>query len=232
MMSALLMFLLFVSFAGAQIAVEESILTDSVDVFSKDAPSVSSRAGVALAATLLLPGAGHRYLGRSGRALTYLSIEAAALFAAVACQRTSRRVFDDARAFAWKYAGVEGGPLADESFAQNLAYAQTSEDYNRIMEYNRTVERKYDDPLLQWSWPDEALMQEYARKREWATKLHVASTFLVGALVLNRVVSFVDIRASTRYRALHALEIDAIAPAVSSDFSVAGLQVLVSLRQR
>lgn len=211
--------------SGAQVVVQEDIVTDSVDVFSTAEQKTGKSVGLAMAATIVLPGLGHQYLDRPQRALTYFTAEALIVFGAVFCERYSNRLFNDALAYAWKYAWVEGGPAADESFAQNLAHVERSSDYNRIMDNNRDHGRKYTDPDIQWVWPDESLMNEYSRKREWATTFHVASTFLVGTMVLNRVISFIDIRTSTRHKGVRSLALNSVSPTISPDLTTLGLSL-------
>jgi len=209
----------------AQVSVQEDVVTDSVDVFTTVEQRSGKSTGLAMFSTILLPGLGHQYLDRQPRALTYFTTEALIVFGAILCESHSRRLFDDALAFAWKYARVEGSGNASEQFAQNLSYVQHSDDYNRIMDNNRDHELKYTDENLTWSWADESLMEEYAQKREWATTFHVASSFLIGTMVLNRVIAFVDLRASTRTKGVRAVSFQRLSPSVSPDLKSASIRL-------
>jgi hypothetical protein len=196
--SAVIVFLLPV-LAWAQIVTEEVITTDSVDLFA--APdSTGTSAGWAMVQTLLVPGLGHQYLGKPRRALTYLGAEALFVFGAILCERYSDRLTEDSRRFAWTYAGAQGGTGADERYWRQVGLYLDADEYNRVQELNRTPEDKYVAPNLQWAWPDESYMDDYVGRRDNATSLHVVSTFLIAAMVLNRVVSFIDVRVTTLRR--------------------------------
>jgi hypothetical protein len=72
-----------------------------------------------------------------------------------------------------------------------------------VWELDRNADRadsryKYVEPHLQWQWIDESYMEEYEVLWENATRFHVVSTFFIGAMILNRVIAFIDVRAATK----------------------------------
>ncbi len=187
--------------AAAQVTViEETVTTDSIDLFAEPPADSARSAGLAMAANLLLPGLGHQYLRKPRRALTYYSTELACLFGAVACGRYSRRLMDDSRTMAWFYAGARGGPGADGEYWKAVGSYIDVDGYNHVQELNRTPEDKYVEPNLVWAWVDTSYQNEYNRTRDDANSYHIASTFCIGAMVLNRVVAFIDARVVTRRR--------------------------------
>ena len=183
--------------AVSQVIVEPDVVTDSVDVFVGSEKPLQSRM-LASAAALVLPGLGHQFLGNSSRALVYYSAEALFVCGMIFSERYSRRMFNDSKTYAWLYAGAHMSSGAHDYYWQNVGGYMDSDEYNRIMELNRTPENKYSD--ASWRWIDEFFREEYNNMRETATRFHVVSSFCVAAMVLNRLVSFIDIRRSTKYK--------------------------------
>lgn len=185
----------------AQIVTEQMIATDSI-VILNDVPADSAKSpGLAMLGNLVFPGLGHQYLGKRGRALTYFSAELALIFGAVLCESRSRRLFDDARTIAWTYAGARGGAGANDEYWDAVSGYLDSDGYNHVQELNRTPEEKYVEPNLQWAWADTSYQDDFVETRDDATSFHIAATFMIGGMILNRVVSFVDARISTKRRA-------------------------------
>lgn len=191
--------------AVAQVEVEEEVVTDSVDVFAYEEPEKSG--APAMLASLALPGLGHQYLEKPNRALTYFTFEAIFIYGLAYSARYSRRLMKDSRAYAGTYADVQGGGGADTYFWQNVGRFMDSREYNRVLELNRTEDiedRKYVGDNLQWRWANDSLREEYNEIRGRATGFQVASNFFIAAMVLNRVVAFIDARASSRPRAIRS----------------------------
>lgn len=210
----------------SQIVVEPDVVTDSIDVFAGSAEPTRSRA-TATFISLLIPGLGHQYLGDSRRALAYFSAEALFVAGLVFSERQSRRLFTSSRAYAWSYAGAACADKTDY-YWQNVGRFMDSDEYNRIMELNRTPEDKYAEETQQWRWIDEVYKDDYNDLRESATRFHVASSFFIAAMVLDRAIAFIDIRRRTRYKGIQgsasSLELD-IHPRVSLHTGKAGLAV-------
>jgi hypothetical protein len=185
----------------AQVVVEPDVVTDSIDVFTGAEKTGKSRI-LASVASLALPGLGHQYLENGNRALVYYSTEALFIFSMIFSERYSRRMFRDSESYAWLYANVEGGGGADDFFYQNVSRFMDSDEFNRIMELNRTPENKYSQPNLSWRWVDEYFKDEYNGKRETATRFHIASSFFLAAMVVNRVVAFIDVRRTTKFKGI------------------------------
>lgn len=206
---------------NAQTVSEETVVTDSVDLFATTAGEKGKSRGLAMAAAIIMPGLGHQYLGKQERALGYFSVEALLLFGAIYSEKYSQKLYGDARTYAWKYAWTQGGPAPRDNYWQNIGYADDWQGYNRAQLNNRDT-ALYVGDNLKFAWPD-GVRKQYQAKRENAARFHVASTFLIGAMALNRVVSFVDVRSSTRHRAIKTLSSARLCPSISSDLRMTGL---------
>ena len=70
--------------------------------------------------------------------------------------------------------------------------------YNQIMDLDGMPDRdKYLDPDLQWRWADESYRKQYNDLLKKSLRYKVAANFCLGAMLLNRIVSFVDLPAIT-----------------------------------
>jgi hypothetical protein len=205
--------------------VEETVQTDTVDLFRPNDGPLKKSPGWAMAQSILLPGLGHQYMGMENRAIPYFAAEALFVFGAIFCENYSSRLYGNSHLHAFQYAGLEAGTGANELFWQNVGQYLDADGYNAVQELNRTPEYKIIEPNLQWSWVDEKYMKEYRAIRETGTKYHIASTFFLGAMILDRVIAFVDIRATTKFaRTRHASSLSVV-PQVSADFSASGARL-------
>ena len=191
----------------AQIQVEEEVTSDSIDIFAKSKQPEKSPA-VGMLANLLLPGLGHCWMGDQKTALGYLTAEALFIFGAFATNEHSHGLNNSAHAFAFTYANVRGGEAANDFFWENVGKTLDSDGlnqsralgYNQFMDLNRASDLdKYLAPNLQWRWIDESYRKQYNDLMKKSLKYKVASNFFLGAMLLNRIVSFVDIRVASRH---------------------------------
>ncbi|MBD3343842.1 MAG: hypothetical protein GF401_02120 [Chitinivibrionales bacterium] len=194
-----------ISTLRAQVTIDEEVETDSIDIFAYKEPD--KKPGTAMFASILLPGLGHQYLGKPRRAIAYFTAEAFFIFGLAYSESYSRKLFFDSEVYAWQYAGVPGGTGADDFFWQNVGKFMDSDEYNRILELNRTDDigsLKYVGDNLQWRWPNDSLREEYNELRSRATRYHVTSNFFLVGMLLNRVVAFIDARVSTKYKGIRS----------------------------
>jgi hypothetical protein len=202
--------LFFAPPAFCQVVVEEGVTTDTVDLFTKTAEGPRKSGILAMAASIVLPGLGQQYLGQKEHALAYFSAEALFVFGAVSCNFNSSQIFNNAKAYAWEHANVAGGAGADASFWQNMRYYDESDGmnqsiargYNKEQELiNRSQEKDYLTPNLQWRWDDPSNRKTYGTFLDKSHSYQIAASFLIGAMVLNRLVSFVDARFAAEHQA-------------------------------
>ena len=190
------------STAHSQVVVEETVRTDSVDVFSAGRQTGKSP-GLAMAASVAVPGLGQQYLGNRNRAMVYFVAEAALWCGLVYCESSSRKLFRDSEVFAGQWAGVQGGRGADDHYWSMVGKFLDTKDYNAALELNREDDlsgKEFSRDNLQWRWTTDSLRNVYNNIRSDATRFHVATSFMVAGLVLNRAIAFIDARVSTKYR--------------------------------
>jgi hypothetical protein len=199
---------LLVRTTDAQVVVEESVKTDSIDIFAS-AQTKARSITLPLVATAILPGAGHQILKKEKRAIAFLSADALLIFGLVFCEITSEATLDNAKAFAYAYAGAQGGAGADEQYWSNVSKYMDSNGldalsagYNQTQDIGRTFDEKYSADNLQWRWLDDEHRKDFGKQLYSSTRFHVAATFCLSALIANRIISLIDLRVMSRERAI------------------------------
>lgn len=182
----------------SQITVEQEISTDSVDVFFHNGDAGKQKsANLAMATSILLPGLGYQKFEKPNKALAYFTTDVLMLVGAAFCWKYSERLWRDAQGYAGLYAGVTYGNRKDEQFWQTVGQFEDLAAYNDIMGLNRTQEDQYGNEKY-WYWIDPSYKDEYNKIRNRSRMYHIAATCFIGAMALERVVAFVDIRTAAR----------------------------------
>jgi hypothetical protein len=187
---------------AAQVTVPNGISTDSVDIFSEHQQEDKSPT-IAIAASLVLPGSGHQYFNLDRSALVYFSAEAAAIFAFVFCDHYANKLALDATGYAWIHSGARGSVNdITDTYWQAVGEFMDVQDYNNVMDLNRTPQKKISTTDRIWHWDDKSSQDAYNAVRSSSRSYRVASSFFIGAMVLNRVIAFINIRAVSRNRTI------------------------------
>ena len=184
---------------SSQVRVEEEMSTDSVDLFGKKS-GVEKSGALAMTLNLILPGLGHYYWGNQKAACGFFSAEALFTFGMLACGAYSHDIQQSARSFALTYANIQGGPGANDFFWQNIGQTLDSKGFNQIQDLNRASDdSKYLTPELQWQWADDSYRIRYNDLLKKSVNYQVASNLFLGAMLLNRLVAFIDMRVASRH---------------------------------
>lgn len=202
----LIISLFLASYLSAQVIVEEDVSTDTVNLFDASKTSVKSiedsKKSIALTmfGNIMLPGLGHKYIGEDKRAFTYFAVEAVALLGTIFSRQYSSKVYSNSRAFAANNAGTRSNRDGGDEYWKNIAIKEyvTIDNYNYIQELNRTPDKKYIKEDDFWEWGSDDAQEKYRDMRENASNLQVASSFFLGAMLLNRAISMIDGRISAK----------------------------------
>lgn len=184
------------SAGGVQVA------TDTIDLYKPDANAGKSPA-LAMAVSVLLPGTGHQYLDRNRTAFVYLSAEAVSVFAFFFCNHYANKTAQEAAGFAWVHAQATGTIHdADDHRWKLVGNFLDVQEYNNVMDLNRTPEDKIADPSQAWYWDDKSSQDRFNTIRTTSRSYRIISGFFIGAMVLNRVVAFIDVRTTSRNKGI------------------------------
>jgi hypothetical protein len=160
---------------------------------------------LAVGLSLLLPGSGEIYAGNA-RVGGYLMAADGALwltYAGLALQ--GDWIMDDARQFAAQRAGADFNGK-DDQFDVNIGNFNSTDAYNDTRLRNREYEETYSSPAYQWLWLQEGDRIYYRSLRIKSDQIHQASEFVIGALVVNRIISaFMAWRSAQSYNSTSRL---------------------------
>ncbi|GBU21908.1 hypothetical protein R80B4_01810 [Fibrobacteres bacterium R8-0-B4] len=179
--------------AAAQVTVEDEIVTGEVSLFEVKAEKERSLAA-AMGLSLALPGMGHYYIDRPKSAFVYLSVDLASLFGALVFYGLADTQEKGARSYAASAAMIRNA-LSDEAYWRQVGAYMDAAEYNESIELSRgNAADLYQNPENWWHWADKEQQDEYNDLRQKARNFRVTASFFVGALVVNRILSTVDLR--------------------------------------
>ena len=146
---------------------------------------------LAILYSMLLPGMGELYAGdySSGK---YFTIADGVLWGAF----TGFEIYgkwkeNDYKSFAESKGGVKLSGKEAEYFA-NIGIYQSIDDYNTAMELNRNFDKTYNTAIYYWKWNDNNQRKEYRDLWSSSESAYTNVRFVVGALILNRLISAVN----------------------------------------
>ena len=148
--------------------------------------------------SLLIPGCGQHALGAEKLARGFMVAEAGLWIGYYLASETAQWYHQNYRAFAALHAGT------DYALKSDIYYFWLGQ-YDSIQEYNTEQIRRRDldsiyptDNGYDWSWDDTANRQRYNQLRQAGLLASKGASFLMGSMVLNRVVSAINILFLTR----------------------------------
>jgi len=147
----------------------------------------------AIALTLLLPGAGHLYMGEKGRAEFFLGTEVVAWAGAAAFYTYGNWKEDDYRNYAVEHAGISPDQDDDE-FYKVLSFYDNVDEYNGSGRLYETGRPYYDpnDPSTSWYWDSAESREEYRTIRNSAESSFRSAVFMIGIAAANRIIASID----------------------------------------
>ncbi len=199
--SVIILIFAICSYAQTVISVDENISRN------KDKNLV-----LAMAASAVLPGAGHFYLDNNSRAAAFFWVDAALWVTTGITWVYSDNQLENARGYAARYAGAEGAPknltfltiIGDYRSRGGSLYQNSNpdnkEDYNQAM-IRRGLEIDAEYPYKKgyiWDWGSSDNPETTARMEEYneILKRHriakIAFQVSLGAMALNRVLAVLD----------------------------------------
>lgn len=142
--------------------------------------------------SLLLPGAGHLYLGERGRGEVFMGGEAVSWAGFLAFRIYGSWKKNDYMRFAEDHAGID--PTGkDEEFYKNLTFYDSREDYNRSGRIIDPSGAYYPNSrTYYWQWDSDSSRDRYRDMRNTSKAAFRNATFMIGVAVVNRIVAGID----------------------------------------
>jgi hypothetical protein len=194
---------------GAQVVIEPEVVTDSIDIFADAGEESAKSASLARFLSLVAPGLGHYYLDMRQSASRYFAAEALAIAGFFFSNHYSRRLFQDSREWAYRYAGIQQGAdeeiywkLVGEYMDSERGSIDRQSGYNQVQRHFRAFDDIYWRDEQQWSWLDEESRNAYNDMRIQATHFKTVSSMFIAGMVLNRAIAFVNVRRATRHKGI------------------------------
>ena len=161
-----------------------------------------SKARITLLKSLIVPGWGEHSLGFNKRGYIFNSSDIFLWITYAALRMQANALDKNMLAYATLHAGISPG-VKDAVFYTDIG------NYNTIYEYNeqklryRQVSAVYDESgEYFWAWDSESSRKEFDEIRLKGGVMKRNASFIVGALVVNRIISVFDIIVLTRGKIL------------------------------
>ena len=154
---------------------------------------------LAVGLSLVLPGMGELYSDNFGTGKYFLVADGVLWLTYAGLSLSSGWVQDDADVYIAQHAGASLVGK-DDQFRVDVGNYLTVHEYNEAKLRAREYARLYDPVQYYWSWDSNPNRNEYRDLRISSDRLERNATFVVGALVVNRLISaFVAGRAAASY---------------------------------
>ena len=161
--------------------------------------------------SLILPGWGELSEGNKKRAKIFLYAESILVISAYSFNSLSNIYESDYIAYARTHANVNLGN-GDYMFALDVGSNDNIEDFNNIKERNRTlivnlnsegeIIREYNHEIYpeggdyDWNWDSDSNRETFNSMRIKSINYEKYAGFAIGGMILNRVISFLDVMIS------------------------------------
>ena len=148
--------------------------------------------GKAFFLSLLIPGLGELYAGSSVKGKIFLAAEAAVWSGFAAFEQYSAWKKRDYELYAVDHAGVVLDGKDDEYFKDIAAYTDIW-SYNDDQLHDRAWNEVYwDEEFYHWQWENAESKETFNEIRDSSRRAHRRALNMVGAAVLNRLISAID----------------------------------------
>lgn len=154
---------------------------------------------LAILFSMMLPGMGELYAGNYSSGQYFTIAEAALIGMYVGVNSYGNWKKDNYQLFAGSAGGVNSAGKNDEYYGRIGEYKDI-EQYNNIKALNREFDKMYDPALFYWKWKKDEDREAY--RDMWLSSQHAYNNlrFVVGAMLLNRLVSTINaVRSVTAY---------------------------------
>lgn len=195
--SMIALFLFGTGILFSQAGLREAVLRLEHEI-DGDAPKImrfdesvqdSKSTTLAVLYSLLLPGMGELYAGNFETGKYYLMADAGLWLTYGGFRLHGQWLRQDARSFAQQHAQASTGDK-DDQFEVNLGNFNTVADYNEAKLRDRDYNLMYDpNSNYAWKWESDATRLQYKNLRIRSDEAFQNSKFVIGALVLNRIIS-------------------------------------------
>jgi len=146
----------------------------------------------AFALTLILPGAGHMYIGEKGRGEVFIGADLVTWTVALAYNVYGGWKKDDYVNYAEAHAGINTNNK-DDKYYEMIAFYNNLNEYNVLGRNYESDRVYYSKSTHDWKWDSESSRGEYRSIRNSSESAYRNSTFMIGVAVANRIIAGIDL---------------------------------------
>ncbi|MCB2199776.1 hypothetical protein KQI63_10240 [bacterium] len=140
--------------------------------------------------SFVLPGWGQRYADRPGRAALFTGVEISIWTGLIWSSQAARQGESDYLAYARQHAGVSGS-YAHEYYV-NIGNFLNQDEYNTAKRLQRSYDEQYHGSGTWWEWDSDDNRRTFKDLRISADRHGNRVYYMLGGLLLNRVLSAID----------------------------------------
>ena len=141
--------------------------------------------------SLALPGLGEHKSNLKKRSLGFFVAESCLWLGLYYSSNSSQWYEEDYIAFAQVHASTSLTPRTNQYYI-NLSSYDNIYDYNTAMQQQRNPDAVYDVDDYYWDWSSSINQRKFSSYRYKAGLYNKYTKFLLAGLILNRIVSFID----------------------------------------
>jgi hypothetical protein len=161
---------------------------EEMQIEEKSAPSK-----ISILYSLILPGAGQWVMGYKTRAKFFMGTEFVLWAGFIGSHTYSNIIQDNYQSYATVHAGVNSAQK-EEQYWIDIGSSNNIYSFNESQLRGRNLRGVYTENTLNyWQWDSEDSRDEYNNLRVQEHSWEQRATFIVGAFILNRIVSSVDV---------------------------------------
>jgi hypothetical protein len=175
-----------------QIYAQSGDLNENPFAFENEGAEGRKSVTKAVLFSLVLPGMGEMYVGRTTRAIGFFIAEAGIWTSYAYFKHRQSWLKDDYINFAVQHAGVDPEGK-DDFFYDMLGFYDNRDDYNKVSRvYTRTNPFFPEVPEWDWQWDSSSERLEYRNIKNSSRAQGRNANFSLGFALANRVISAVD----------------------------------------
>lgn len=168
---------------------EEGTLLSSPLTWQSSRQQEEKSVTLAIAYSLVLPGMGELYAGTFSTGKYFLITDVGLWLGYGGFQYYGSWLRSDARTFAAQYSGADFRGK-DEQYEVHIGNFNSVEEYNEAKLRNREFDLVYDaSSSYAWRWENEASRLQFKNQRIRSDEVFQGAKFVIGAIVLNRIIS-------------------------------------------
>ncbi|MBS1519068.1 MAG: hypothetical protein JSS91_13355 [Bacteroidetes bacterium] len=169
--------------SGNSIDSHEKIILNTSPVKSKKSPAL------ALALSVVLPGAGHYYLDRMDVGKFFLGTDLASWLGLVTLNIYGDAVRDDSRSYSNVHAEINNSGNKDDDFYRNIGSYNSVYDYNNDKLIRGEYNLLYSTTQNYWNWDNTDNRNFYESNRKKSERIYNNRIIFSSILIANRIVS-------------------------------------------